>query len=122
MRARAKVISAVIGLVLGACQSALRMPAPALLMQGDSLAMERLMSKLTTEMQRSRIELGPSDPTRSPLISVLPLPPGPLEDRSLALPTLFHLEWDGKTCWLVRDETSARHELVGVSCRAALAQ
>lgn len=122
MRARAKVISAVIGLALGACQSASRTPAPALLMQGDSLAMERLMTALTAEMQRSRIDLGPSDPTRSPVISVLPLPPGPLEDRSLALPTLFHLEWDGKTCWLIRDETGARHELSGVSCRAAPTQ
>ena len=122
MRARAKVISAVIGLVLGACQSAARTPAPALLMQGDSLAMERLMSELTTEMQRTPIDLGPSDPTRSPVISVLPLPPGPLEDRSLAMPTLFHLEWDEKACWLVRDETGARHELSGVNCRAAPAQ
>ena len=122
MSARAKAIAAVIGLALGACQYGSRTAAPALLMQGDSLAMERLMSALTTEMQRSRIDLGPSDPTRSPVISVLPLPPGPLEDRSLALPTLLHLEWDGKTCWLVRDETGARHELDGVSCRAAPAQ
>jgi len=119
MRPCRKVIAAVIGLALSACQSGSRTAAPALLMQGDSLGMERLMSALTTEMKRTRIDLGPSDPTRSPVISVLPLPPGPLEDRSLALPTVFHLEWDGKTCWLIRDETRDRHELDGVTCRPA---
>jgi hypothetical protein len=122
MRLSTKLVAAVIGPALGACQSGPRTPAPALLMQGDTLAMDRLMTALSTEMQRTRIDLGPSDPTRSPVIAVLPLPPGPLEDRSLALPTLFHLEWEGKTCWLVRDETGARHELDGVNCRAAPAQ
>lgn len=119
MRAYAIAIGAIVVLASGACQSSTRAAAPALLMPGDSVAMERLMSALATEMQRQRIDLGPSDPTRSPVISVLPLPPGPLEDRSLALPTLFHLEWDGKTCWLVRDETRARRELAGVNCHAA---
>lgn len=116
---RARLVASVVSVMLGACQSSSRVPTPALLMPGDSVAMQRLMSELAGEMQRSSIRLGPSDPTQTSVISVLPLPPGPLEDRSLVLPTIFHLEWDGSTCWLVRDETGSRRELKGVSCRAA---
>lgn len=112
------LVASAIALSLGACQSNSR-PTPALLIQGDSVAMERLLSALATEMQRTSINLGPSDPTQNSVISVLPWPPGPLEDRSLALPTIFHLEWDGAACWLVRDETGSRRELEGVNCRAA---
>ncbi|RYG34691.1 MAG: hypothetical protein EON93_07670 [Burkholderiales bacterium] len=119
MKVHAIAVLLLVGITLCACQSGRRAAEPALLMQGDSLAMQRLMSTLATEMKRTPIDLGPSDPTRSPVISVLPLPPGLLDDRSLALPTTFRLEWDGETCWLIRDDTRVRHELDGVTCRSA---
>lgn len=105
-------------LLAGACQSAASAPQPALLMQGDGAAMDRLKDVLAKEMGRTQIDLGPSDPTRSPVISVLPVPAGPLNDRDMALPTVFRLESDGRTCTLVREETGARIVLQGVACRA----
>jgi hypothetical protein len=81
--------------------------------------MARLKAALANAMGRSQIELGPGDPTQSSVLSVLPLPPGPLEDRSLAKPTIFRLEIEGRACILVREDTGARISLDGVSCRAA---
>jgi hypothetical protein len=102
----------------GACQSTAQ-PAPAVLAHADDATMARLKAALAKEMGRSPIELGPGDPTQSPVISVLPLPPGPLEDRSLAKPTIFRLEIEGQTCILVRDDTGERIVVEGVSCKAA---
>jgi hypothetical protein len=101
----------------GCCQS---VPAsPAVLTQADEAAMGRIKAALAKEMGRSDIQLGPGDPTQTSVLSVLPLPPGPLEDRSLAKPTIFRLEIEGKTCVLVREDTGARIPLDGVDCRAA---
>ena len=98
----------VAGVLAGACQSMVGAPQPALLMQGDAVAMDRVRAALAKEMGRSPVDLGPSDPTRSSVISVLPVPAGPLNDRDMALPTVFRLESDGKTCALVREGTGAR--------------
>lgn len=106
------------GLLAGACQSAARMPEPALLLQGDSVAMGRVVAALEKDMGRRSIDLGPSDPTVSAVISVLPVPSGSLNDRDLALPTVFQLEFDGRTCSLFREETNLRIALEGVTCRA----
>jgi hypothetical protein len=103
----------------GACQSTAAAATPAVLTQADAATMTRLKAALAKAMGRSPIELGPGDPTQSPVISVLPLPPGPLEDRSLAKPTIFRLEIEGQTCVLVRDDTDARIPLDGVDCRPA---
>lgn len=105
------------GLLAAACQSGGGAPQPALLIQDDSAGMERLKAALETEMGRRPIDLGPSDPVRSSVISVLPVPAGPLNDRDLALPTTFRLESDGRTCALVREETGHRIALDGVTCR-----
>ena len=112
----------VIALLAGACQSGAGAQTPALLMQGDGWALEQLRAVLAKEMGRTAIDLGPSDPTRSSVISVLPVPAGPRNDRDMALPTLFRLELDGRTCSLVREETGVRRVLDGVACRAASAQ
>ena len=106
-------------LLAGGCQSGVGTPEPALLIQGDGLAMEKLVAALERDMGRRSIELGPSDPTLSPVISVLPVPSGPLNDRNPALPTVFRLELDGQTCSLFREETGLRITLDGVTCRAA---
>ncbi len=119
-RARtARACAAILGFAMfaGCCQS---LPAkPAVLTQADEAAMARLRATLAKEMGRSDVQLGPGDPTQSSTLSVLPLPPGPLEDRSLAKPTIFRLEIEGETCLLVREDTGARILLEGVNCRPA---
>ena len=107
------------GLLAGGCQSTAGTPEPALLIQGDGPAMEQLMAALEKDLGRRVIDLGPSDPTLSPVISVLPVPSGPLNDRNTALPTVFRLEFDGQICSLFREETGLRITLAGVQCRAA---
>lgn len=102
----------------GCCQSV--QAAPAVLTRADEAAMVRLKAALAKEMGRSPVELGPGDPTQSSVVSVLPLPPGPLEDRSLAKPTIFRLEIESGACILVREDTGARTALEGIECRAAV--
>ena len=119
MARTARSCAAILGFVVfaGCCQS---LPAkPAVLMQDDDAAMARLKAALAKEMGRSEIHLGPGDPTQTSTLSVLPLPPGPLEDRSLAKPTIFRLEIEGETCLLVREDTGARITLEGIGCRPA---
>ena len=111
-----------IALLVGACQSGAGAQQPALLMQGDAPAMDQLRAALAREMGRTAVDLGPSDPTRNSVISVLPVPAGPLNDRDMALPTVFRLESDGRTCAVVRESTGARIPLDGVKCRTASAQ
>jgi len=106
-------------LLAGACQSTAAAATPAVLTRADAAAMAHLKAALAKAMGRSPIELGPGDPTQSSVLSVLPLPPGPLEDRSLAKPTIFRLEIEGETCFLVREDTGVRARLEGVDCRAA---
>ena len=101
----------------GCCQSV--QAAPAVLARADTAAMDRVKATLAKEMGRSPVELGPGDLTQSSVVSVLPLPPGPLEDRSLAKPTIFRLEVAGGACVLVREDTGVRIPLEGVDCRAA---
>ncbi len=102
----------------GACQST-PMAVPAVLTHADQDAIGRLKAAIAKAMGRSQVELGPGDPTQSSVLSVLPLPAGPLEDRSLAKPTIFRLEIEGETCVLVREDTGARIALDGIGCRAA---
>lgn len=116
------VVICFVGLAAGACQSMTGAPQPALLMPGDTGAMERLTTALETEMARSPINLGPSDPTHSSMISVLPVPAGPLNDRDLSLPTVFRLQIDEQGCALMREDGGRRIGLAGVTCRAAPGQ
>jgi hypothetical protein len=102
-------------MLAGACQSD---AVPAVVSRADAGAMNQLKAALARAMGRASVELGPGDPAQSPVISVLPLPPGPLEDRSLAKPTIFHLEIAGGACTLVRQDTGERFPAEGVDCRA----
>ena len=104
-------------LLAGACQTA-SAAVPAVLMHADQVSMDRLKSTLAKAVGRSQVELGPGDLTQTSVVSVLPVPPGRLEDRSLAKPTLFRLEIEGGACALVREDTGARIPLAGVECRA----
>ena len=101
----------------GACQTA-SAAVPAVLMRADQVSVDRLKSTLAKVVGRSQVELGPGDLTQTSVVSVLPVPPGRLEDRSLAKPTLFRLEIEGGDCTLVREDTGARIPLAGVECHA----
>ena len=114
-RSAALVLAAVLA---SACQTA-SAAVPAVLTHADQVSMDRLKSTLAKAVGRSQVELGPGDLTQTSVVSVLPRPPGPLEDRSLAKPTLFRLEIEGGNCALVREDTGARVPLAGVDCRAA---
>jgi hypothetical protein len=103
--------------LLAACQ--IGPPVPAVLQRADDATMTRLKATLAQAMGRSQVELGPGDPTQSSIISVLPLPPGPLEDRSLARPTTFRLETVNGDCHVVREDTHQLFRLEGVACRKA---
>jgi hypothetical protein len=120
-RTSARNCAAILGFAVfaGCCQSTSAQPdGPAVLARADDAAMTRIRTALEKEMGRSPIQLGPGDLTRDPAISVLPLPPGPPEDRSLATPTIFRLEIAGGACVLVREDTGKRIPLAGVACRA----
>jgi hypothetical protein len=118
-RVRSMPVAIIVSVVLaGACQLT-PTAVPAVLARADAAAIDRVKAVLAKEMGRSPIQLGPGDLTQSPVVSVLPLPPGPLEDRSLAMPTIFRLELEGEVCLIVREDTGARLKLDGVDCRAA---
>lgn len=107
-------------LAAGACQLPGQPEAkPAVLATADAATMDRLKVALARAMGRAQVELGPGDPTRSPEVSVLPRPPGPQEDRSLARPTIFRLEMTGDACFIVREDGGVRERIEGVECRPA---
>jgi hypothetical protein len=81
--------------------------------------MARLEAALADAMGQAHVVLGPGDPTQSPNVSVLPQPPGPLEDRSLVLPTRFRLEIEWGRCFVVREDGGVRKRIEGVGCRPA---
>lgn len=116
----ARVFSAILlGAVFAGCCQTIAEAQPAVLARADDVTMTRLKAALAKEMGRSPIELGPGDPTQTSTLSVLPLPPSALEDRSLAKPTIFRLEIADDACTLVREDTGARIPLDGVDCRLA---
>lgn len=117
MTGRLAVAVVVSALASGACQSSGAVPA--VLTHGDEASINRLKATLAKAMSQTQVQLGPGDPTQTSVLSVLPLPPGPLEDRSLAKPTIFRIEIEGKTCSLVREDTGDRVNLEEVACRAA---
>lgn len=108
-----------LSLLFGAGCHLLSPSVDALIVTGDQLAEGRLRAALEEELRRSPLDLGLSDPYRNPVITVLPVPPGPLEDRSLVLPGVFHLQIRGETCGVLREETGAFIPLPEVRCVAA---
>jgi hypothetical protein len=99
-----------------ACQS-VESSAPAVLASGDAENLAALNAALARAMGRARIELGASDPTVAPSVSVLPPPLGSHEDRSTVVPTQFNLILRDGACFAVRGDTGEAFELAGVRCR-----
>jgi hypothetical protein len=117
---RAFVLCVIVGLGFSGLSGCHLMSAPraAVIGSGDRQAEGRLRAALEKELGRSPLDLGPSDPSRGSVITVLPVPPGPLEDRSLVLPSVFHLQIRGGVCGLLREETGAFIPLSDVRCVA----
>jgi hypothetical protein len=87
---------------------------PAVLASAEDIP--ALKAALAGAMGRARIELGAGDPTREPVVAVLPPPLGPNEDRSPATPALFDLVLRGGDCYAVRRDTGEETALAGVEC------
>jgi hypothetical protein len=107
-----------IAMLLAACQT-VPSSAPAVLAKGDAASLASLKAHLAKAVGREQIQLGAGDPTQTSVISVLPPPAGPANDRNMAMPTVFRLEIEGKACVAVRDDTGARVALDGVNCTPA---
>ena len=56
---------------------------------------------LATALGRGTVELGEPDPTRAPVLIVLPPPPGPYETNSPALPLRYDLRLVDTGCAMV---------------------
>ncbi|MBR9834300.1 MAG: hypothetical protein GYB42_03740 [Alphaproteobacteria bacterium] len=104
------------GAWVSACQTA-GDPVPAVLQAGDEASLVALKARLAEALERSSVELGAGDVTASPVIAVLPPPPGPLEGNSPARPILFDIVTDGVDCFIVRQDTGEQFALEGVTCR-----
>jgi hypothetical protein len=95
---------------------------PARLAATDAATMTAVRTALSAAMGRTRIDLGPEDMAVSTTISVLPPPLGLYDTRSLAVPTLFDIRMDGRTCILVARSDGKIYPLRGVTCRAVEAR
>lgn len=118
MSGRILVFAAIGAAMLTGCQL-LGAPVPAVLTSADAETMAKVKAALAAAMGQAHVELGPGDPTRSSTLSVLPRPPGPPEDRSLAMPTIFRLEMEAGACFVVREDRGVRARIDGVTCRPA---
>ena len=108
---------------LGGCQMvdnvANNDPQPAVLANGEPESLDALKTALAGAVGRAQIELGPSDPTTSSVVTVPPPPLHPTETHSTAMPTTFKLMLKNGDCIAVNEKTGEVYALKGVSCRAA---
>jgi len=100
-------------LPLTACQSE---PQLATLTDASPETIEALSSVLATATGRARIQLGPNDVTRDPVVSVLPTPPGPMEGNSTAMPALFDIVLIDGDCYVRAQSDGALYALTGLTC------
>ncbi len=112
------IMAAPVLLLLGGCATPMT-EGPARLEIADVETLTALKSALGEALGRASITLGPEDLSTSGAVSVLPPPPGPLEDRSLAMPVIFDLGIEDGACVAVRRDTGAVAPLRGVRCRPA---
>ena len=91
--------------------------APAVLSSADGETLETVRSVLAGAMNTATVKLGAGDPTKTPVIPVLPPKPSAHEGRSTAMPTLFDIVLSDEACFLVRRKDGAAFPLDGVACR-----
>lgn len=112
----ARIVSTLAVLAVGACQHNTA-PVEAVIANDSPETMQALKAGLSDAMGRTYIELGASDPTQQPVVSVLPLPLSATDDISLERPTLFDLVLENGVCFAVRRDTGDKTALPGVPCR-----
>lgn len=76
-----------------------------------------LRAALGAAVGRAQIDLGPGDPTKSSVVTVLPPPVHPNETHSMARPTQFRMVLKDDACLAVRQDTGEAVMLEGVRCR-----
>lgn len=118
MRAPSALLAACAAVTVAACQTP-RDPQlrPAVLADATPATLQTLDRVLLKATKEGRGQRGPGDPTRDPVIAVLPPPPGPYEGNSPALPTYFDIVTDGSRCFVRERQTGVAHPLPGVACR-----
>jgi hypothetical protein len=103
-------------------------PQPAVLVEADAKTLNTLRTVLAAALGRGQVVLGPEDLTTTSRFSVLPPPLGPLETRSVAIPTSFVLMTRGGLCFVQGpvenspdgNQPAAQLRLLeGVACRQA---
>lgn len=110
---------AVTGLCLSSCQTA-GARTPAILENTDETTLSRVKSVLSDAVGRAQIRLGPEDLSTSSTLTVLPPRLGPNETHSVAMPVVFDLMTNGRSCFAVRRDTGADYRLDGVTCKASI--
>jgi hypothetical protein len=95
---------------------------PAALMAADQTSMTAVKTAAAEVLERDSVQLGASDYTQSPAISILPERSGspvgaPFNQQDFAMPTMLLLMTDGTNCFLVKEDTRKLAHVKGVSCR-----
>jgi len=118
MRVIAKRFVTILALscALSACQTLAGAGTQARIAPYDAYAEQVLKSALSSSLHRANIDLGPSDPSASSSITVLPPPVGPYETNSVALPIRFDIVLRDGVCYVVRTKTREAFALKDVMC------
>ena len=90
---------------------------PAVMADAAPSTLQVLDRVLFESTKTGRGTRGPGDPTKDPVVAVLPPPPGPYEGNSTALPVYFEIVTDGNRCFVRERKSGVVHPLPGVSCR-----
>lgn len=98
---------------LAACQSE---PQLATLTDASPETIEALTKTLAAATGRARIQLGPHDVTRDPVVPVLPPPPSPMEGNSTAMPAVFDIVLMDGDCYVRARSDGSLHFLAGLTC------
>jgi hypothetical protein len=93
-------------------------PRPAVLVADTPEARDAIKAVVLSATRDGQVSFAGSDLAREPAIVVQPLPPGPFEGNSPALPVYFDLMTNGKECFARERRTGTLHPLPGVACRA----
>lgn len=104
-------------LTMGACASVSAVPVPATVDLGDARSRSAVETALAAAMKTAHVELGPVASDQTPVVTVLPRRPGPMEGNSTAMPVAFDIVINNGKCYARRRDTQAMYELRGANCR-----
>ncbi|WOI54358.1 hypothetical protein [Parvularcula sp. LCG005] len=112
------LIGSTLATLAAACQSTAAGPA----VFENEKATEDALVILREALGRNTLELGTPLPTDEPVLVVLPPPPSPLNDRSVARPDVYDIVLDAGVCTLRPRQDGAPIDLDGVACRLVSAR